>query len=173
MECGWSPLTTKRAAPSKQDIERIRLDPTNFIAAQDRREVAGLLSELPDGSTVPRIPSYTRWLWEDDFCGWINFRWQPDTAALPAHLLGHVGFAVVDWQQGKGYARQALNEVVGEAGQLGLSYIELTADADNFASRQVLVRCGGVFIEDFRLPEHYGGKAAVRYRIRTQAASPA
>src|SRR2546430_6881442 len=34
-------------------------------------------STLPDGSVVPRLPGYRKWIWDGEFCGVIGFRWQP------------------------------------------------------------------------------------------------
>ena len=63
---------------------------------------------LPDGSAVPKLPSRTGWMWDGEFCGSIGLRWQPGTDALPSHVLGHIGFAVVPWKRGHGYAARAL-----------------------------------------------------------------
>jgi hypothetical protein len=50
----------------------------------------GEVLTLPDGSQVPRLPSYRRWLWDGELCGSIGFRWQVGTSALPPHVLGHI-----------------------------------------------------------------------------------
>jgi len=44
-------------------------------------------------------------MWDDEFAGSIGFRWQPGTSALPPHCLGHIGYAVVPWKQGRGQRR--------------------------------------------------------------------
>jgi predicted acetyltransferase len=47
------------------------------------REATGNPMTLLDGTRVPRIPGYRRWMWDGEFCGSIGFRWQPGTEALP------------------------------------------------------------------------------------------
>ena len=86
----------------------------------------GPLVTLPDGSKVRRIPGYRKWMWDGEFCGSIGLRWMPGTQELPEHVLGHVGYAVVPWKKGRGYAKQALGAIAAEARALGLEYIELT-----------------------------------------------
>jgi hypothetical protein len=86
---------------------------------------------LPDGSTVPRLPGFRRWIWDDEFCGSIDFRWQPGTSDLPAHVLGNIGYAVVPWKRGRGYAKRALGLLLREVRSTGLTFVELTTDPDN------------------------------------------
>ena len=50
--------------------------------------------KLPDGSFVPRIPGITRWMWDGQVCGSINFRWQVGSTELPPNCLGHIGYEV-------------------------------------------------------------------------------
>jgi len=120
---------------------------------------------LPDGSKVPRLPGYSRWMWDGEFCGSIGFRWQPGTTELPPHCLGHVGYSVVPWKRGRGYATRALQLLLPQAGEEGLAYIELTTDSDNIASRRVIEANGGKLIERFRKPAAYGGAESLRFRI--------
>jgi predicted acetyltransferase len=102
------------------------------------REAKGAPVTLPDGSTVARIPGFRRWLWDGEFCGSIGMRWQQGTAELPPHCLGHVGYAVVPWKHGKGYATAALRALLPEAKSIGLPYVEVTTDPDNIASQRVI-----------------------------------
>ena len=99
------------------------------------------------------------------FCGNIGFRWQPGTAALPDHVLGHIGYAVVPWKQRRGYASRALGLMLAEARKEGLPYVELTTDPDNEASQKVIANNGGVFIERFRTVAGHGRKEEFRWRI--------
>jgi hypothetical protein len=62
---------------------------------------------LPEGSQVPRLPGYRRWIWDDGFYRSINLRWQPGTVALPPNCPGHIGYAVAPWKRGRGYATRA------------------------------------------------------------------
>jgi predicted acetyltransferase len=112
-----------------------------------------------------RIPGYHRWMWDGEFSGVINFRWQPGTTALPPHCLGHIGYSVVPWKRGLGYATKALQLLLPDAKEEGLEFVELTTDAENIASRKVIEANGGTLIERFNKPEAYGGAEGLRYRI--------
>ena len=72
---------------------------------------------------VARLPGYRRWLWDGEFCGSIDFRWQPGTTALPPHCLGHIGYGVVPWKQGRGYATRALSLLLPAARAEGLAFV--------------------------------------------------
>ena len=119
----------------------------------------GEVITLPDGSKVSRRPGYRRWLWDGEFCGSIGLRWQHGTSVLPAHVLGHVGYAIVPWKQRRGYATEALRQLLPEARAEGLEYIEITTDPDNLASRRVVERNGGMLVEQFTRP---GAKSSAR-----------
>src|SRR5205814_277273 len=74
-------------------------------------------------------------------------RWQPGTSALPVHVLGHIGYAVVPWKEGLGYAKLALRLMLEHARDERFEYVEITTDSDNVASRRVIEVNGGVLIE--------------------------
>ena len=128
-------------------------------------EARGEPITLPDGTTVPRLPGYVRWLWDGEFCGSIGFRWQRGTESLPPTCLGHIGYAVVPWRRGRGYATRALREVLQDAGREGLRFVDVTTAPDNVASRRVIEANGGVMVEEFVTAVALGGKRQCRYRI--------
>ena len=165
LEQGWSADTIRGAAAAREELQRIDADATAFLASMEDREAKGLPVSLPDGSRVARIPGFRRWLWDGEFCGSINLRWLPGTSALPPHVLGHIGYAVVPWKQRRGYATAALGLILIEAKALGLPYVEITTDADNLASQRVILSNGGTLVEAFNKPAQYGGKASLRYRV--------
>ena len=122
--------------------------------------------KLPDGSEVRRLPGYYRWIWDGEFCGTVGFRWAPGTPDLPEHVLGHIGYGVVAWKQGRGYATAALGLLLPQARAMGLPYVELTTDPANIASQKVITANGGVLIERFAKPVAYGeALEGLRYRI--------
>ncbi|MBV9772630.1 MAG: GNAT family N-acetyltransferase [Gemmatimonadetes bacterium] len=164
LEQGWSPDNLRPEA-GREELERIARDPARFVAEQVDREAKGPPVVLPDGTTVPRLPGYHLWMWDGEFCGVIGFRWQPGTTELPPHCLGHVGYSVVPWKQGRGYATRALRLLLPDARQEGLAYLELTTDASNVASQRVIEANGGRLVERFFKPEGYGGAESLRYRI--------
>ena len=162
---GWSPDNLRGEAAAQEELARIAADPDAFVASLVDREAAGAPITLPDGTTVPRLPGYRRWLWDGEFCGSIGLRWQRGTEALPPHCLGHIGYGVVPWKQRRGYATKALREVLQDAKAEGLRFVEITTDPDNVASRRVVEANGGVLVEEFVTPPALGAGPKVRYRL--------
>ena len=166
LERGWSPDSLRGKVATREELARIAEDPNRFIASLVDKEAAGDPITLPDGTTVPRLPGYRRWLWDGEFCGSIGLRWQRGTEALPPHCLGHIGYAVVPWKQRRGYASRALREMLREAKAEGLRFVEITTDPDNEASRRVVEANGGVLVEEFVTPSSLGGDRKLRYRVQ-------
>ena len=161
----WSPDNVRGAVAAQEELEKIAAEPAAFVALMDDPEAKGGPIKLPDGSTVPRLPGFRRWLWDGAFCGSIGFRWQPGTSALPPHVLGHIGYAVVPWKRSRGYAKRALALMLVEAKGQGLTYVQVTTHPDNAASQAVILANGGRLIERFREPAVYGGRESLRFRI--------
>lgn len=160
---GWSSNTTRDV--SAEELARLDADPAGFVEAM--RNPRGPVT-LADGTQVPRLPGCIRWMWDGAFCGSINFRHQAGTEALPPHVSGHIGYAVLPWKQRRGYATQALALMLPIAAQTGLAWVDLTCDTDNLASRRVIEANGGEV-----LPEHpYGAdKLALRIRLSQEGSS--
>jgi predicted acetyltransferase len=152
LEAGWSPDTTRDV--SAEQCRAIAADPALFLAGLWRTSPGR--RSLPDGSSVVWLPGRTFWLWDDDFAGSINLRYQPGTEALPKHVSGHVGYAVVPWKRRRGYATQALQAILPVARELGMRRVMLTCDADNEASRRVIENAGGVPLRSVRNPARPG-----------------
>jgi predicted acetyltransferase len=164
LERGWS-ANTMRPEAGREELEQIAADPAAFLAAKVDREAKGPPITMPDGSTVRRLPGFYRWMWDGEFCGSINFRWQHGTAELPPHVMGHVGYAVVPWKQRRGYATRALGLLLDDIRAEGLPFILLTTDPDNIASQRVIEANGGRLVERFMKPATLGGKEGLKYRI--------
>lgn len=162
---GWSPDNIRGTIAAQEELARIAADADAFLASLVDKEGGGAIVLL-DGTTASRLPGYRRWLWDGEFCGSIGLRWQRGTEALPAHCLGHIGYAVVPWKQGRGYATRALREILREAKTEGLRYVEITTAPDNAASQRVIEHNGGVFVEEFLTPPALGGRRELRYRVR-------
>jgi predicted acetyltransferase len=163
LEGGWSPDNVRDV--SAEQLAAIRTDASAFIAS--------LLSQtgtvkLPDGTEIPKLPNRVRWMWDGEFCGQIGLRWQPGTDALPAHVLGHVGYAVVSWKRRRGYATEALRQILDVAREVGLRKLDITTDRSNEASRKVIEANGGSFVEEFVQPQ-YGNDVRLRFRVNLQA----
>ena len=160
-------VARQRAWPDRRQEERARIaaDANAFLSSLVDREATGDPITLLDGTKVPRLPGYRRWLWDGEFCGSIGLRWQRGTEALPPHCLGHIGYAVVPWKRRRGYATRALGEMLREAKAEGLRYVEITTQPDNIASQRVITANGGVLIEEFITPPSRGGDRELRYRV--------
>ena len=165
LERGWSADNLRQEA-GREELARIAEDPDAFLASLVDREAAAGAIVLPDGTTVRRLPGYRRWMWDGEFCGSIGFRWQPGTEALPPYCLGHIGYAVVPWKRRRGYATQALRELLPEARREGLRYVEITTLTDNVPSQRVILANGGVLIAEFTAPAALGGHRHFRYRVQ-------
>jgi predicted acetyltransferase len=161
---GWSPSEIRPEIAAEQ-LKQIDADPVKFIASLDDPHALAGPVPLPDGTSVPRLPSFWRWLWDGEFCGTIQFRWQPGTPDLPPYCLGHIGFAVVPWKRNKGYATRGLALLLIEAREQKFPYVELTADPGNIASQKVIGANGGQLVERFRKTQAYGGRESLRFRI--------
>lgn len=169
---GWSADKLRGAAAAREELERIAADPAAFLALMDDLEGLGPPVTLPDGTQRPRIPGLRRWMWIGDgegnggtFAGTIGLRWARDGAPLPPHVLGHIGYAVVPWQQRRGFATRALALMLPLARERGLARVEITTDPDNLASQRVITANGGVLVEAFDKGEAYGHAPGLRYRI--------
>ncbi len=162
---GWSADNLRGATAARTELEAIASNAAAFLDRQIDREAKGPPVTMPDGSVFPRLPGVRAFIWDGEFCGSINLRWQNGTAALPPHVLGHIGYAVVPWKQGRGYATAALRAMLDVAWAEGLPYVEITADADNVASQRVLEKNGAQLIDRFDKPPQYGGKPSLRFRI--------
>jgi predicted acetyltransferase len=160
---GWS--WGDRTQTPEEAIARVTADPERFLALMDDREAAGDPIEMPDGSTVPRLPGVQRWMWDGEFAGTISLRWQPGTTDLPPTCLGHIGYSVVPWKRRRGYATAALAAILPLAAVEGLAFVEITTDLDNVASQRVIEANGAGAPEVFTKLDVHGGGQALVYRI--------
>ena len=121
---------------------------------------------LGGGPPVPRLPALFRWMWDGDFAGSIDLRWQVDGGALPDYVPGNVGYGTVEWKRGRGYATEALSLMLILASHEGLTEVDVVTDVDNVASQLVVERNGGTRVEEFTQIDRLGGGQAYRWRIQ-------
>jgi predicted acetyltransferase len=163
---GWSPDNTRPIDAPREELEKIAQDPEAFVASMTDREAAGEDITLPDGSKVKRLPGYRMWMWDEgSFCGSIGFRWEHGTSELPPHCLGHIGYAVPEWKQRRGYATRGLGLMLPLAKAEGLDYVYITTDPLNIASQKVIATNGGTLIKIFDKGPIYGNAMGHLYRI--------
>jgi hypothetical protein len=70
------------------------------------------------------------------------------------------------WMRRRGFATQALGEILLDAKAEGLRYVELTTRVENLPSRRVIEANGGVLKEQFVTSAALGGHVEVRYRVQ-------
>ncbi|MEE9387945.1 MAG: GNAT family N-acetyltransferase [Paracoccaceae bacterium] len=165
LETGWSPNTT-RPEVAREELENLAKDSDAVLRRFDDPDAKGPPITLTDGSSVKRLPSITRFIWDGQFCGNISLRWQGGTADLPSFCLGHIGYSVVPWKQRRGYATRGLREILVQAGELGLPYVVLAADTTNIASQNVILKCGGEIVHGFQPEANNESTEHELYRIK-------
>ncbi|MFW2332175.1 GNAT family N-acetyltransferase [Ilumatobacter sp.] len=164
LRTGWSP-NTMRPEAAHEELERIAEDAGGFVDSLVDRGATGPPIRQPDGSLTPRLPGYRKWMWDGAFSGTVNFRWQPGTNELPAHVPGHIGYSVVPWKRRRGYATQAVAAILDDARAEGLTEVEITTDLDNIGSQRVIEHNGGVLVERFEKSGADGAIPSLRYRV--------
>jgi predicted acetyltransferase len=150
----------------ERELAEIQQDPERFLFLMDDPEAQRPPVVLPNGTVIPRIPSITRWMWDGEICGSTQLRWLPGTTDLPPYCLGHISYAVFPWKRKRGFASKALELLLPYAVELGMDFVDLVADVDNVSSQKVILRNGGILIEEFTKPVLSSGGLAYRYRIQ-------
>ncbi len=130
-----------------------------------------LLKQYEDqsrGIGLPKgwVPSTTFWLVDgDEYIGSGNIR-----HALTEHLKqfgGHIGYNIRPSKWGLGYGTWQLKLLLPEAAKLGIRYALITCSSRNIASRRVIEKNGGVYIDCVK--NIYNGQEwpTLRFRVDT------
>lgn len=161
LRAGWSPNTMRDV--SADELAAVEDDPEEFL--RDLNDETGMV-ELADGRREPRLPFRLFWIWDGEFCGSIGLRYRPGSEDLPPHVPGHIGYTIVPWKRRRGYATRALALMLPVARAEGLPRVLVSCDADNEASKKVILANGGELIGlTPRDPET--GKPKLSYWIKT------
>lgn len=130
-------------------------DPAEFA-----RFVANRVGDAEPGSLRP--PGWTPatyWWMEpsdhrDEFVGAISLRHSIEHPML-ASVGGHVGYGVRPSARRRGYASDALRQVIPLAGARGIPRLLVTCDLDNVASARTIEANGGTFEGELRGKRRY------------------
>ncbi|QND48550.1 GNAT family N-acetyltransferase [Rhizobium lusitanum] len=140
---GWSPdpRRQKDTAHVETELAALRHDGADFLARLTSGEI---IATSVSNREPQRLVLRPFWIWDGEFCGYITLRHLPGTSQLPLHLPGHVGYSIVPWKQGRGYATQALQLLLPIAAQAGFERLGIICNEDNRASRRVIEKAGGI-----------------------------
>jgi len=168
LAAGWSPETSPEPQHGvrEQHLREIRAGPQGFL-----RRLAGtnrVVERLLDGTPVPPTREVVYWISDGEFSGVISLRWLGHSGELPAGVSGHVSYSVVPWKSRKGYARQALADLLQRAPCFGLKRLLITTHQDNLPSRRVIEAAGGVLAGLVSYPSQ-PGKFRLQFWLHTPA----
>ncbi len=112
------------------------------------------------------IPMSVFWLVDgDEFVGRVSIR-----HSLTPHLRavgGHIGYEIRPSKRRSGYGKQILSSALIKANELGLNDVLITCDADNIASRKIIVHNGGVL--ESQAEQEKGMPAKLRFWIKLRS----
>jgi predicted acetyltransferase len=169
LQRGWSPDNVSPERTALLHLARITEDPAGFVASLTDPDARGAPITLPDGTIRPRLPGYFLWAWDGAFCGSFSLRWQAGTSTLPDYCLGHVGYSIVPWKRQRGYATAGLRQLLAQAKERDLDYLEITTEPGNRASQKVILANGGRQVGPRRKIAAYGGTEELLFRIELRA----
>lgn len=89
------------------------------------------------------VPQTSYWMYDDDIpVGYGRFRHTLNESLR--RTSGHIGYAVAASKRGQGYGNEILSLLLEECRKLGLSQVQIAANADNIPSNCVIRKNGGV-----------------------------
>jgi predicted acetyltransferase len=163
LERGGSADNVRGKAAADEELERIAADPDGFLALLENPQGVGPPIKLLDGSTAPRLPSIRQWIWDEGFCGSIGLRWWGGEASCrTGSPTATWDTRCPPWTRGRGMATEALRLMLPLARARGLTWIELTTDADNPASQRVVEKNGGKVVAHEPGGDLHGGAPILR-----------
>ena len=132
------------AVKKSSEIADIKRDAKNYLSSLNTPPDG--FYTVPSGEKFQKVPYETLWLIHDDtFIGEVSFRHELNE--MLQNFGGHVGYGVRPSLAGQGFATLALRMTVERANNMGIKELLLTCSPDNPASRRVIEKNGGEFID--------------------------
>ena len=129
-----------------------------------------LLEEWSSGINLPNnfvSNSYLVGVLGHRIIGRVSIRHKLDNNFLKT-IGGHIGYGVVPDFRNKGYAAQMLDKALPFCASIGIENALITCSEDNYASRKVIEKCGGIFLDTMEGRNDSG--IIRRYKINTKGA---
>jgi predicted acetyltransferase len=124
----------------------------NLQKIKQYQHVAGLPSDM--------VPASVYWLVDEGaFIGHVSVRHCLSEAL--ERRGGHIGYAIRPSKQHQGYGSQILKRVLPVVRALGIQKALVTCDKDNFASRRIIEKNGGMLADEIEV----NGKLVLRFWI--------
>ena len=104
------------------------------------------ISKYPKGEIV--IPMKHYWVVEDEqIVGRVTIRSNSDEKLFK--YIGNIGYIIAPSRRKNGYGSRMLELAKKKAGELVYKEILITCDKNNIASKKIIEKNGGVFIEEY------------------------
>ena len=146
---GWSPDNVRGEEAAREQLDTIAVDEDAFLASLVDKDAKGNPITLPDGTTVPRLPGYNRWMWTASSAassGSLGLAAPKRCRRIASATLGHRSSP---GSSGAAARTRALREILPDARAEGLKFVDLITDRSNVASQRVIEANGGVIVEEF------------------------
>ncbi len=112
------------------------------------------------GLPIGTVPASVYWLIDEgNFIGHVSVRHCLSEAL--ERRGGHIGYAIRPSKQHQGYGSQILKRVLPVVRALGIQKALVTCDKDNFASRRIIEKNGGMLADEIEV----NGKLVLRFWI--------
>ncbi|UOQ86625.1 GNAT family N-acetyltransferase [Gracilibacillus salinarum] len=123
-----------------------------WVIAQFPDDIDKLLAFYDDhhSGNIPQnwVPDTTYWLVDEaNVIGVVNIRHYLNDFLLESG--GHIGYGIRPSERRKGYATIMLQLALKKAKELGIKETLVTCDAENVASKKVILRNGGKAADDY------------------------